>query len=116
MLTPLLLLLQLVSPDSSTWPVMPIPGGGEVRYLAPLMGDADYPIEAKRAGAEGAATIEVTVAPSGEIIGCEIIGSSGRLDFDERSCALYRDRAKFEISGRSTPAKFRLRVNWLLNR
>jgi protein TonB len=69
---------------------------GDLRTL--FTGD-DYPASAQAAGAEGTAQAQLTIGPSGQVVGCNLIRSTGNGALDSATCNILRRRAKF------TPAK-----------
>ena len=67
--------------------------------LRTLFSPDDYPAAAQSAGAEGTAQAELTISPTGQVIGCTLIRSTGNSSLDSATCNILRRRAKF------TPAK-----------
>src|SRR6478609_8301515 len=65
---------------------------GDLRTL--FTGD-DYPASAQAAGAEGTAQAQITIGPTGAVVGCNIIRSSGNSSLDGATCNILRRRAKF---------------------
>ena len=59
----------------------------------------DYPAAAQASGAEGTSQAEITIGPSGSVVGCNIIRSAGNSSLDQATCNILRRRAKF------TPAR-----------
>jgi len=59
----------------------------------------DYPASAQAAGAEGTSQAQITIGPTGAVVGCNIIRSSGNSSLDGATCNILRRRAKF------TPAR-----------
>lgn len=110
----ILLGLQAPTGNIASWKTVTLIDGGEMRYRAPIISDADYPQAAKAIGAQGAATIQVTLTSTGQITDCAVVASSGYAELDRQSCAVYRARAQFEVFGRTTPVKIALRIVWVL--
>jgi protein TonB len=69
---------------------------GDVRTL---FSADDYPASAQAAGAEGTAQAELTIGPTGAVVGCNLIRSTGNSALDQATCNILRRRAKF------TPAR-----------
>ena len=109
----LALALQTLGAESDLIVVRP-PDGGELRYRRIEVGDADYPGGAKRLGIEGTSDIVITIAPDGTMSDCRMLQSSGNVELDQKACALYRERARFQLSGRTTPLIVRALVQWRL--
>ena len=59
----------------------------------------DYPAAAQASGAEGTSQAEITIGPTGSVVGCNIIRSAGNSSLDQATCNILRRRAKF------TPAR-----------
>ena len=79
----------------------------------------DYPASAVDEDHEGTTTIRLTISPNGTVGSCTIVESSGHAALDERSCAIYRARARFEPArdskGRTVASQFEQRVVWKLD-
>jgi protein TonB len=54
-----------------------------------------YPLAARRRGIEGKVSLDVLIAPSGEVTSVEIVTSSGRDDFDQSAYATVLQHWKF---------------------
>jgi periplasmic protein TonB len=67
--------------------------------LRTLFSADDYPAAAQAAEAQGTAQAELTVSPSGQVVGCSLIRSTGNGALDAATCNILRRRAKF------TPAR-----------
>jgi protein TonB len=67
--------------------------------LRTLFSADDYPASAQAAGAEGTSQAEITIGPTGQVVGCNITRSSGNSALDQATCNIIRRRAKF------TPAR-----------
>lgn len=69
---------------------------GDVRTL---FSSDDYPASASSAGAEGTARATLTISATGQVVGCDLIQSTGNRALDSATCSILRRRAKF------TPAR-----------
>jgi len=67
--------------------------------LRTLFSADDYPAAAQAAEAQGTAQATLTVSPSGQVVGCSLIRSTGNGALDAATCNILRRRAKF------TPAR-----------
>jgi protein TonB len=67
--------------------------------LRSLFSADDYPAAAQAAEAQGTAQATLTISPSGQVIGCNLIRSTGNSALDSATCNILRRRAKF------TPAR-----------
>jgi len=67
--------------------------------LRSLFSADDYPASASAAEAQGTAQATLTISPSGQVVGCNLIRSTGNGALDSATCNILRRRAKF------TPAK-----------
>lgn len=67
--------------------------------LRSLFSADDYPPSAQAAGAEGTVQAQLTISPTGQVVSCNIIQSSGNNSLDSTTCNILRRRAKF------TPAR-----------
>lgn len=78
----------------------------------------DYPREALHNRQEGTVTARLTVSPSGAVSSCTVVESSGHPALDERTCAIFSVRAKFEPArdgrGRAVEAIYTQRTTWRL--
>ena len=70
---------------------------GDIRLL--FNGDDDYPASARDAGVEGTVRAQLTIGPTGAVLSCNIVQSSGNNALDSTTCNILRRRAKF------TPAR-----------
>jgi protein TonB len=82
-------------------PIAP-PPPHKVQSAAPAKGDVrslftadDYPASAVAANAEGTSQAQLSIGPSGAVVGCNIIRSSGNSALDATTCNILRRRAKF---------------------
>lgn len=96
------------------WQVVTLPDGAELRFLLPLVSDADYPARARRLEAEGTSVLRLQVDMSGQILDCTTVRSSGFPDLDEQGCLLYRSRARFEPRGLTQTITLDAPVTWRL--
>jgi len=67
--------------------------------LRTLFSADDYPASAQAAEAQGTAQATLTISPSGQVIGCSLVRSTGNGALDAATCNILRRRAKF------TPAR-----------
>lgn len=67
--------------------------------LRTLFSADDYPAAAQAAEAQGTAQAELTISPTGQVVGCSLIRSTGNTALDSATCNILRRRAKF------TPAR-----------
>lgn len=63
--------------------------------LRTLFSADDYPAAAQAAGAEGTAQATLTIGPTGQVVGCNLIRSTGNSSLDSATCNILRRRAKF---------------------
>lgn len=96
------------------WLSMPLLDGAELRYLPPVVTHKDYPASARRNDVEGTSVLRLQVDPSGHIMGCTTVRSSGSPELDERACQIYRERGRFELRGRAQPVTILAPVEWRL--
>lgn len=101
-------------PTHSAWQVLSLPDGAELRFLLPLVSDADYPARARRLEAEGTSVLRLQVDVSGHILDCTTVRSSGFPDLDEQGCLLYRGRARFEPRGMTQTITLHAPLTWRL--
>jgi protein TonB len=87
-------------------PPAPPPPPRKVQSASPARGDVrtafsndDYPAAAIAAEAQGTAQAQLTIGPSGQVVGCDLIRSTGNSALDSTTCNILRRRVKF------TPAK-----------
>jgi len=102
------------SAPQSGWRTISFPDGGELRYLPPRIRDADYPAEARAAGAEGTSMIRLTVGTDGRITSCQTAKSAGFAALDAGACRLYVGSARFELRRISQPLVLHAPVVWRL--
>lgn len=115
---------------AGTAPPLPVPAPAPPPPAAPLpnqpprpmsphiLGNADYPAAAIRAGEEGLVAFTLTVDPSGRVTGCAITESSGSAVLDSATCGLLVRRSRFrpatDEGGRPVTGTFRSKVVWRL--
>lgn len=93
-------------PPVAPAPPPPPPAPRKVQSATSARGDLrtlfsadDYPAAAQSAGAEGTAQAELTISPTGQVVGCTLTRSTGNSSLDSATCNILRRRAKF------TPAR-----------
>lgn len=78
--------------------------------------NADYPLEAWRAGMEGEVEYSLSVDARGMVTGCDIVSGSGHALLDRTTCKLLRERAEFEPArdenGNPIPSSFAGYASW----
>jgi protein TonB len=78
----------------------------------------DYPIAARKAGAEGAVAVRYTVGINGKVQDCNVIQSSGNADLDATTCRLVQRRFKYaparDPDGRPIAQVFTKLYEWFL--
>lgn len=67
--------------------------------LRTLFSEDDYPASAVAAEAQGTARATLTISPTGQVVGCSLVQSTGNGALDAATCNILRRRAKF------TPAR-----------
>jgi len=55
----------------------------------------DYPASAIAAGAQGTAQARLTIGPTGQVVSCDLIRSTGNGALDSATCNILRRRVKF---------------------
>ncbi len=68
------------------------PSRGDVRTA---FSNDDYPASAIAAGAQGTAQARLTIGPTGQVVGCDLIRSTGNGALDSATCNILRRRVKF---------------------
>jgi protein TonB len=93
-------------PPVAPSPPQPPPPPRKVQSASPARGDVrtsfsdeDYPASAIAAGAQGTAQARLTIGPTGQVVGCELVQSTGNGALDSTTCNVLKRRVKF------TPAK-----------
>jgi len=69
---------------------------GDIRSL---FSADDYPASAQASGAQGTAQAALTIGPSGQVVACDLVRSTGDGALDSATCNILRRRARF------TPAR-----------
>jgi periplasmic protein TonB len=89
-------------PPVAPAPPPPPPAPRKVQSATSAKGDLrtlfsadDYPAAAQSAGAEGTAQAELSISPTGQVVGCNLIRSTGNSSLDSATCNILRRRAKF---------------------
>jgi TonB family protein len=82
------------------------------------LAEADYPMAALRAGAQGRMVLRVTVSPEGRATECAVVETSGHRAIDAAVCPAVLRRARFtaplDAEGRATSARIATSVTWLI--
>jgi TonB family protein len=89
-----------------------------VQAVAALVSEADYPADARNAGAMGTTGATVLVNPDGRVAKCLVTSSSGNASLDAKTCRLLSERARFtpavDAQGRKVLAPFATSIGWAL--
>ena len=104
---------------------VPEPGKPEPRLsqdasgdLAALFASEDYPWMAVRGQMEGHTAVALLIDERGKVADCSVIETSGVASIDAQSCAVIRDRAKFNpalgIDGKAARSAWLQRITWRL--
>jgi protein TonB len=92
--------------------------GAPAALRSGILRHKDYPIAARKAGAEGAVAVRYTVGIDGKVEDCNIIQSSGNADLDETTCRLVQRRFKYaparDADGRPTAQVVTKLYEWFL--
>ena len=95
-------------------------GGRPAQLIHGRLLDSDYPVNAKRAGIEGAVAVRFTVRPDGRVGGCEVVKSSGSAELDGVTCLLIERRFRYrparDAQGRAIAEVTTKLYTWGLNR
>lgn len=106
-----LLLAAIPSPDSSD-PAVPDGRSGD------WFTDADYPLDAARAGQEGVVAFQLTIDRAGTPTHCTVTISSGVPSLDAVTCAKLLERARFKpgrnAAGETVTCLYNGRITWRL--
>jgi protein TonB len=80
----------------------------------------DYPTRDIREGNEGMALFRLGIGADGRATSCEITRSSGHQGLDSATCALLRERARFDPardgSGQRVSGSYSGRITWVIPR
>lgn len=91
---------------------------GSAGGLSSLFMTDDYPREALLTGAQGMSMVEITITPAGRVGKCVVVVSSGTASLDQRTCAIFTERARFfparDARGRPTSDTDRHSIRWAL--
>jgi hypothetical protein len=97
-------------------PLAPPPASSTApfNYLAPVIGEDDYPAYALEMGVSGTSVIRGVAARDGRVMQCETVSSAGLAILDEQACRIYRERGRFALREGLQHAAFQARVRWEL--
>lgn len=86
-----------------------------------LVGDlvqpGEYPSLPMRMNQSGRTELALNVDPSGAVVGCDLVATSGSDALDDRTCAIFVVRARFSPAanaGGSVPATIVQHIDWRL--
>jgi TonB family protein len=86
------------------------------KHLASLVADGDYPSEALVSNAQGTSVVRLTVGTDGRVSECRLLSSSGSAAIDRKTCAVFRQRARFDpatgADGKPTRAYVVTKLTW----
>jgi TonB family protein len=86
------------------------------KHLISLVTHSDYPSEALGTNAQGTTVVRLTVEASGRVSECRLLSSSGSVPIDRKTCAVFRERARFDPAtgsdGQPTKAYVVTRITW----
>lgn len=86
-----------------------------LHLVAPLGANGeDYPYWATEHGLGGRSVLTLEVGPDGRVRKCEVFASSGYASLDARACAVYRNRAQFNLAAGAGPRIARAPFLWML--
>jgi TonB family protein len=84
-----------------------------------IMTADDYPLESLRNDEQGTVKVKLGVDRSGAVTSCTVVKSSGHAALDQKTCALFQARAKFEPaldgSGNAVDSEVTQGVGWKLS-
>jgi TonB family protein len=66
------------------------------KHLTSLVTDDDYPLDALRKNAQGTSVVRLAVGTDGRVAECRLLSSSGSASIDQKTCAVFRERARFD--------------------
>jgi len=98
----------------------PFAPGLRPRPLAPesWITAGDYPLSALREGRQGKTGVRLSIAATGRLDSCEVIGPSGHADLDAATCPTLIRRARFQpatdAQGKLIAAVYTVRIGWAL--
>ena len=106
--------MMLAIPASAQRLMKPIPHGNPGEWFDP----DSYPAEAIRAQRQGRVVVALGIDSTGAVATCAIKGSSGTAALDEGTCAIARERGRFDPAtdrkGRPVAGEYVLPVRWQL--
>jgi TonB family protein len=108
-------LIPVRSPNSSITPAVssaPIPINNPLEWVT----TDDYPPAALAERRVGTTSFRLTIGPDGTVTDCQITGSSGSEDLDNKTCSLILQRARFKAAKHKTigaiSGNYSSRVRW----
>lgn len=110
-------------PPKVTWRLAPAPAAVRpmqgAANLVTLFSSNDYPKEAMKNHWEGAAIVDLTVSADGRVSACNVVQSSGYEALDNKTCEIFKTRARFQpaksSTGRAVETVVRTQpINWKL--
>jgi protein TonB len=105
-----------VEPGPRFDPVAAMPRGKPGNWVT----SNDYPTRDIREGNEGMALFRLGIGADGRATSCEITRSSGHQGLDSATCALLRERARFDPardgSGQRVSGSYSGRITWVIPR
>ena len=113
----------MVTPIPPRPPTPPPPrpvgvGPTPARLRAGSIANADYPVSAIRAGAEGPVEVLLDVSSEGRVTGCTVLVSSGDAALDTTTCTLAQRRFRYtpatDAQGQPVVSQVRHRSRWVL--
>lgn len=110
--------LSVVGAPPSAPPSPRSDGATPPRLRSGSINSSDYPPAAIIAGEQGSVSIILNVSPIGAVTACRVDTSSGSASLDLITCAIARQRFKFEpgrnASGERAASVYRQSVRWVL--
>ena len=83
-----------------------------------FFGTDDYPPEAIRASEQGRVVAKLWIDPSGRVVSCTVLQTSGSVSLDQATCRIALDKVSFvpatDRRGRPVAATYTLPVRWVL--
>ena len=117
--------LEPISPESA--PAVPdndeprdFPADAQpIGNVATWIRTADYPPEALKDWVQGISELELVIGRQGNILDCDITGSSGSVELDQAACAKYTERGRFlpalDERGEPIESVWSSKVSWVLD-
>ena len=91
---------------------------GPVGDLQKVFRREDYPMHAGHLGLQGSTTMEILIDEKGAVADCSVTETSGHSALDAQSCAIVKERAKFQpamnIQGKPERSSYSQRIRWKL--